>query len=620
MIKRSLKRRLGPVFAETIGRVKPGSRVHKNGSLKQDSWDDSLLYGFNNQFITSFLSSWRRAFLLLIFLVTFFGLFLRLFHLQVIEGKTYRELADSNRVKVRIIHAPRGVIYDRNGKILAQNEPGFRLTQTDGSGAIHTQLISRDQALKMEADNSPQFKDLEIDSLRAYPMASVTAHILGYMGEIAPDELRSSQFANYRVGDQIGRGGIEQTYEKILRGIDGGEVIEVDAEGKTIRTLTKTDPISGQDLYLTIDANLEEQAYKQLSDALVKNKSCCGTAMVSDPNNGQILALVSLPSFDPGKLTESLQAGNFPFLDRAIAGTYPPGSTFKIVSSLAGLESGKITPETIIQDNGVTSLGPYQFTNWYFTQYGRTEGPVDLVKALQRSNDTYFYNLGEIVGENQIATTARSMGFGKPVGIDLPGEVSGDIPDDAWKAKNIGVVWYPGDTLHMAIGQGYTLVTPIQILNMTSIIAANGQSFPLHLASKITNADGSLVKQFEFKSSSIAKVTSQQIQVVQQGLDLVPKFGGTAWPLFTFPIPTAGKTGTAEFGNEDKTHAWYTSYAPADHPQIAATVLVEGGGEGSNVAAPVIKELYRYYFSPDKAHLIKDTNDIATDSGKSLGE
>lgn len=583
----------------------------------EDDWKDSFLPNFSGQFGEHFgKSPWRLTGLYILSLVLFFIIFLRLFHLQIIEGRGNRELADSNRIQIKIVHAPRGVIFDRNGIVLAANSPAFRLYYSDSKKA---RLIPREEALELEVKNDPQAADLEVDNVRSYPMGEKTAHVVGYVGEISEAQLKDAQYKNYRQGDRIGQSGIEAQYEKILKGVDGGEIIEVDSLGKKLRTLRTNPPIPGQNIYLTMDADLQDKIYQQLVAALSKVGSCCGAALAMDPNTGQVLALLSLPSFNPNiftalvdeaEISQIFSRSDSPILNRAIAGTYPPGSTFKIVSSLAGLGSGKINAETSFEDTGVMYLGTFKFTNWYFNQYGRVEGAVNLLKALQRSNDIYFYQVGRTVGEDILVDWGKKLKMGAKLNIDLPEEAEGLLPTDEWKRKTFGEVWYPGDTLHMAIGQGFVLTTPLQILGITSFIAEGGilykpqlilKAVPKVLVSNIASAD--------------------KIKLIKTGLKLVPKQGGTAWPFFTFPIPTAGKTGTAEYGDpKDRTHAWYTGFAPADEPKIALTVLVEGGGEGSSVAAPIVKEAFRWYLSPDKNNLIKDIYTSATESARTLGE
>lgn len=546
-------------------------------------------------------SSFRVAFISVISIIVFFILFLKLFNLQIINGAEYRKLADGNRVQIKLIHAPRGVIYDRNNKVLARNDPGFRL------GKI---FLTRDDALKLEIGHNPQAKELEVDHVRVYPFSEKTAHVLGYVSEISAKELKETKFFGYKLGDKIGRNGIEEAYEKYLKGIDGGEIIEVDAMGQKLRTLRTVEAVPGQNLVLNIDADLQVVVFKSLSEATVKSGSCCGGAVVMEPQTGDILSMVSLPSFDPQDIESFLTGNNFPLLNRVIAGRYPPGSTFKIASSLAGLSSGKITAQTKFEDTGVVNIGPYTFSNWFFNQYGKTEGSVDLVKALKRSNDTYFYRLAQLVGEIALQDTAKKLGLDKKTGIDIPGEGEGLIPDKDWKQKTLKEVWFPGDTLHMSIGQGFVLSTPMQITSLISFVASDGIKVTPHVA-----------KKFNSKKTESGIFKKEDLDFIKKGLSQVPKEGGTAWPFFNFPIDSAGKTGTAEYGDANgKTHAWYTGFAPTNDPKIVVTVLVEGGGEGSSVASPVAKEIMRWYFSPDKTNLIKDLGVIASDSAKILGE
>lgn len=606
------KRYLGLSFPDEFSKLSFKSGHFKKSGDPQD-WKNTLLPNFDSTEDQKKGNAWRMTTLLAICLTIFFALFLRLFHLQIAKGTENRQLADGNRVQIKVIHGPRGVIFDRNGKILTSNEPGFRLR--DGSRVTY---ISRDSALKMEIQDDPSYKNLEVDSIRSYPLGLSTVHVLGYMSEITPEELK--HMSGYRVGDKVGRGGVEELYEKILKGVDGGEVVEVDASGKNLRTLRKVDPIPGQNLYLTIDSSLQNLTYKLLENAIKKSGSCCGAAIVEDPHTGEILSLVSIPSFDPENISDYLDAPQSPILNRAIGGSYPPGSTFKIASALAGLASGKIDARTIYEDTGEYYLGPYKFSNWFFNQYGKVEGPVDLVKAIKRSNDTYFYRMSEVVGEKLLGEFAKKMGLGKTLGIDIPGEVAGLIPGPDWKVKNIGDVWFPGDTLHMSIGQGFVLATPLQVLNLASVVASSGVQVIPHLAFKIVDSKGKLIKEFEFETKKI-DFKRQDFDIVRQGMAEAVKTGGTAWPFFSFPIQTAGKTGTAEYGDpKNRTHAWYTAFAPVDDPKIAAVVLVEGGGEGSTVASPVAKEIFRWFFSEDKKNLIKDIGQIATDSARQLGE
>lgn len=579
-------------------------------------WKDLLLPNFDQNFELRIKKSpWGVTLAVSFCLILFAIIFIRLFHLQIAEGKYNRELADGNRIVVKVIHAPRGVIFDRNGKVLAANSPAFRLFDEETK---KVKLISREESY-----------DLEIDHVRNYLLGEVFAHVLGYVGEISQGELDSEEFSGYKLGDRKGIGGVEQYYEHILKGRDGGEIIEIDSQGRKIRTIRKDAPIPGQNVYLTIDADLQEEVYRLVRDTLTKVGSCCAAAIVMDPGSGQILTLLSFPSFDPNVITSAFDESaigqifshpDSPVLNRSLAGTYPPGSTFKIVSSLAALDSGKVNPETVFYDNGPIYLGTFKFSNWYFNQYGKTEGAVDLKKALQRSNDIYFYEVGRTIGEKPIEEWAKRVNLGQKLGIDLPGEINGLVPDNDWKQKTYDTPWYPGDTLHLAIGQGFILTTPLQVLAMTSFIAQDGTLYKPQLVLKTVYGNSQTAK-FSPKVLFSNLISANKLNSIKEGLKLVPKKSGTAWPFFTFPIETAGKTGTAEYGDpKNKTHAWYTGYAPADDPKIVMTVLIEGGGEGSAVASPIVKETFRWYFSEDKNKLIQDIYNQATDSGKTLGE
>lgn len=619
MIKNKKKRNLGKAFPDEVVRINKGSSHFWGNAHSNTAWQESLLPNFRLISSGEQFPTWRLTLIIILAIIFFGALFIRLFHLQVVEGAYNQYLADSNRVQIKIVHAPRGVIYDRNGQILAQNNPGFRLKD---------RLVSRDEALKLETSHESGLNELEIDSVRFYPQGEITSHLLGYVAEINPEELKNSK--SYRLGDRIGRSGIEASYEDVLRGVDGAEIIETDATGVSKRVIRRIEPTPGQNVYLSVDIDLQRVLFQALKKGIGKSGSCCGAAIAADPKTGEILGLVSIPSFDSNAFNDPTRIdevknyfilSSAPLLNRAIAGTYPPGSTFKITTSLSALQSGKITEKTQFEDTGVIYLGSFSFSNWYYTEYGKTEGTVDLVKALKRSNDTYFYHVGSVIGEEQLSKTAQQVGFGKKVGIDIPGEVTGLVPSDSWKKNSFGEGWYPGDTLHMAIGQGFMLVTPLQIMQQTALIASNGYLTTPHLGTKVTSPQGALIKNFRFLSPA-KHFKDSELALVKKGLSQVPKVGGTAWPFFNFSIPTAGKTGTAEFGDpKSRTHAWYTSFAPEDNPQIVLTVLVEAAGEGSNVAAPISKEVYTWYFNQDKLNLKSlDAGPVASAAAKQLGE
>jgi len=558
----------------------------------------------------------RNYFLIFGAVFLFAVLFVRLFFLQVIQGYYYRYLSDTNRTKTIPIHAPRGIIFDRNGTPLVYNIPGFR-ENVNGK----TVLIPQAQALNLIAAGK---SNLEIDSLRNYPYKDVFAHVLGYVGQISKDELSDPLHSDYESGDIIGKSGIEQQYEPELRGVDGKELFEVDAAGNLTRKLGQQDPIAGQNITLTLDAKLQEAVFAAMSG--VKK----GAAIVSTPK-GEILAMVSKPSFDPNLFTMGqgyriasdspyltlsdvlLDGQNQPLLNRAIGGTYPPGSTFKLIVASSGLENKIIDENWQIDDTGVLKVGDFSFSNWYYTGYGGTDGEVNIVKGIKRSNDIFFYKLAEKVGVDKVSATARQFGLGAKLGIDVEGEQPGLVPTQEWKLKNIGEQWYLGDTYHYGIGQGFLLTTPLQVNSWTQAIANDGNLYRPHLL----KSQGA-----EIISSNLLDAHSSDL--IKEGMVEACSPGGVAWPLFSYEIknaklpidgknilgvdPASGsadmrhivlacKTGTAENGGNDTlAHAWITLFAPAYNPQIVITVLSENSGEGSNVAGPIAKQILDSWF------------------------
>lgn len=522
--------------------------------------------------------SWRPFFLFVFLVVAFFLIQARLFHLTIVEGSRHRALSESNRVKEVIIFAPRGIIFDRFGKPLVHNVP-------DG---------------------------------RYYPYGDAFSHLLGYVGEPNSDELAElnrdcpgNSFCKVYLGEKIGRGGVEEAFDNLLRGVSGRELIEVDAYGETLRILGRIEPKKGENLHLSIDEKLQLLAASQL-DGLA------GSIIVANPQNGKLLALYSSPSFDPNlfaqgkkEASELLAQVGEPLFNRAISGLYPPGSTFKIISAVAALEEGKIDEQTQIEDAGPIVIGPYQFNNWLYTRYGRTEGFLNIVKAIARSNDIFFYRLAELVGIEKLASWAKRFKVGEYTAFDLPGESKGLMPDPWWKEKIKKEPWFLGDSYHVAIGQGSILVTPLQVNLWTDVIANNGKLCKPTVISH------------QCQDLGLKKET---ITLIKEGMKRACQPGGTGWPLFNFKvknenlkidgknfllakeatisgqawveIPVACKTGTAEYGDpDDKTHAWFTAFAPVEDAEISVTVLVEGGGEGSSVAGPIAKRLLEEWFS-----------------------
>lgn len=580
-------------------------------------------------------SPWRLVTVLLIaFCITTVTVG-RLFHLQVVRGESLRKRSDANRLTTKIIHAPRGIIYDRDGKSLVVNVPAFVKIEQGKA-----ELVPYEEALQLEATQSA-LKRLEVQAVRDYPHKEVLSHVLGYTSEISQEELRQADFAkSYKLGDRIGRDGTELTYEQYLRGEDGVVYQEVDAVSNTQREIATTQPVEGKSLTLNLDLGLQVASYEALNKAVQNLLICCGVVIAQKPSTGEILSLVSLPSYDnnvfSGKLSQSqyetlLKDPNRPLFNRAVAGEYPPGSLYKIITAAAGLKNGTITHETKIQDTGVITLGLFQFPNWYWLSSGKTDGAINVMQAIARSNDIFFYKVGEWVGPDTLAQMARKMGLGMPTGIDLPGELDGLVPDTKWKEETRDEPWYPGDTYHVAIGQGNNLETPMQLNMLTAFVANNGTVFKPQLVKKVVDTNGKTIKTFEPQQLVSEVLDKKHVAFIREGMKMACTdssdaggIRGTGWPMFDFGITrfekvaqatqaaevqrtelvevkkrieVGCKTGTAEFGHpQNKTHAWFTVFAPYDNPEIAITVLLEAGGEGSNVAAPVAKEILEYFF------------------------
>ncbi len=444
------------------------------------------------------------------------------------------------------------------------------------------------------------------------------AHVLGYIGEISETELKEQNPQNnriraigqsvmepiYQAGDQIGKMGIEQKYDLTLRGQDGAILEEYDSQGNKVRQLGERKPAAGDSLKLTLDVALQKQAFASL-----KGKK--GAVIASDPQTGEILALVSSPSFDPNfftihqdkseEIAQIINSKDEMMFNRAIGGLYPPGSTFKLVTATAGLEEKKISQETEIEDKGELKVGKWTFGNWYFRQYGRSEGWLDLIKAIKRSNDIFFYKVGEWLGIEKLSTWAKTFGLGQTTGIDLPGEAAGLVPDKQWKKDHKNEDWYLGDDYITAIGQGDLLVTPLQVNRMTSVVANGGKLCPPKLA---------LSSSPKIESCKDLGIKPEYLALLKEGMRGVCSTGGTGYPFFAFGtggpattsanfkrIEVACKTGTAEStGEKSLPHAWFTVFAPVENPQIVLTVLLEKGGEGSSVAGPIAKEILQWWF------------------------
>lgn len=533
--------------------------------------------------ISSKTQSWLVWFYKGLIVLGILILLTRLIELQIIKGAYYRSLAEGNRIRRVPIPAPRGKILARGGEILVGNqELKMAINFSPESGFEKTPAASDTPA-----------EDIIIDWQRSYELGARFAHTSGYLGEVNQQEVNKVdphclEKGPHLLGNLVGRTGLEEYYDCYLRGIDGEELIEVDTLGNKIRTIGRRNALPGNNLQTTIDLNLQKVISSRLKDKK-------GVIIIADPQ-GEILALYSSPSFDPNLFVQSspaqsraLQAlfndPSLPLFNRAIAGVYQPGSIFKPVTAVAALEEQAINDTFRYEDAGIITVNEFSYTNWYFTQYGRAEGLLDLTKAIARSTDTFFYKIGELTGVENLSHWAEKFNLGKPTGIDLPGELSGLVPSPRWKKAVKGEAWFLGNTYHFAIGQGDLSITPLEASLIPSVIAANGQLCQPHL---VNNPNQNYCHNLD--------ISSQTLAAVKAGMKAACSEGGTAYPFFNFTPAVACKTGTAEISDDEDTHAWFTVFAPLEFPEIVVTVFLEKGGEGSREAAPVALEILDYWF------------------------
>jgi penicillin-binding protein 2 len=584
-------------------------------------------------------------------LVLFLILYVRFYYLQVSQQEHYHTLAEANRISISPLVPNRGLIYDRNGRILAQNYSAYTLevvpskipdlesTMNELASIIEITATDR-QRFKKLLKESKRFKSLPIRSrltdveiaifatnryrfpgieirarvLRQYPEKEIVSHIIGYISRINDQDLeqleRNEELNNYRGSQHIGKIGIEQSYEKQLHGVTGFEEVETDAAGRSIRVLSRTPSIPGNNLILSLDLGLQEAAEKAFGDRR-------GALVALDPNNGEVLAFVSKPGYDNNLFIGGIDQENWsllnnsidrPLNNRALRGVYPPGSTFKPFMALAALELGKRTPEYSMSDPGYFSLPGVErrYRDWKPGGHGR----VDLHKSLVVSCDTYYYSLANDLGIDNIHNFIGQFGLGKKTGIDVEGEVSGLLPSSAWKMSQYKQKWYAGDTISVAIGQGYNLTTPLQLAFATMIIANNGKAYLPRLVKQIQNSDTGDVEDIPEKLLYSLNLKPRNLEVVKSALVDVTRPGGTAAKAganaaYTF----AGKTGTSQvigikqgeryneksINERHRDHAMFIAYAPADNPKIALAILVENTGTGGSTAAPIARQVFDYY-------------------------
>ena len=586
----------------------------------------------------------RTRLIYVVLILAFFGLVIRLGVLQVVHGERYTFLSENNRIRIKRVPGTRGMILDRQGELMVDSRPSFDLlfvpedAQNPEStlrrlanylGRAETDLITVFEENKNRAafDEIVLGKDvdwatvvavethqldlpgvtLRVRPRRSYADGPMAAHVLGYLGEIGPKQLKSFKEQGYWPGDEIGQYGLEKKWEGVLKGQSGGQQVEVDALGRRVRVLHEVIDVPGYTVHLTLDRQLQQTAFEAL-----QGKE--GTIVALDVNSGAILAMVSTPAFDPNVFARGIKSEEWralikdrlrPLNNRAIQGQYPPGSTFKIIMAIAGLEEGVMDPDARISDPGYFPFGNRHFRDWKKGGHGM----VDLHKAIVESCDTYFYQLGQRLGVDKIAKYARAFGLGETTGAFLDDEKSGLVPDTAWKRKRFRQPWYPGETPSVAIGQGYLTTTPLQLANMMAAVANGGTLYRPRIVDKIESVDGLTVREYSAEKIRTIDLKPQTLRRVRQALaDVVSGTGGTGRAARSSAVTVAGKTGTAQviemkgaylkseqlsYFNRD--HAWFVAYAPVENPQIALVALVEHGGHGGSAAAPLAKKVFEKY-------------------------
>jgi len=617
----------------------------------------------------------------LVVILAFVVLAGQLWRLQIVKGEQYRLMADRNRFRLVPLDAPRGVIYDRHGRILVRNVPSFSVTivpaylpqDEEEEMAVFARLsallgIPASSAtaspvggiaprkgikemveearkvapyapvtIKTNVDRETVFVieeehlDLpgvliEVDPIRQYPTGALTSHIIGYVGPIPRERAEDYRKRGYDLNDKVGLTGVELAFEEELRGEKGCKYIEVDAAGREVRQVGDPHPPQpGHNLILTLDLDLQQFMAEALRRGMEAAGSKSGVAIAMNPKTGEVLGLVSLPSYDNNLFSGGISAEdyarlssdpNHPLVNHAISGQYPPGSTIKPVHAAAALEEGVVDRDTTLTCQGIMWLPNKYFPDdpelaqpfyCWVHKYGRGHGSLNVVEGIAHSCDIFFYQLAggfedfEGLGLERLAHYARLFGLGEKTGIGLPGESVGLVPSKQWKWLNYHENWATGDTYNVAIGQGFILVTPLQMLNATVAIANGGTLYRPQIVYQVTDADGHVVKSFAPEVIREVPVSEENLAIVREGMRAAVEWG-TARGAALEGVTVAGKTGTAEYpGPRDEegnlpTHAWFVAFAPVEDPQIALLVFVAGGGEGTRTAVPIAAEILRYYF------------------------
>jgi penicillin-binding protein 2 len=578
-------------------------------------------------------------------MAAFAVLIVRLFYLQIIEGEEFRRLSENQSIRLQSIEPPRGLIFDRNGVLLVDNFPSFDLNITlkDAEPLEYTleklaqyinippvRLMAKLEAAKgipsyrsillkpdierdeLAAVEAHMFElpgiDIQVRQKRYYISKQSAAHLIGYLGEINSAELKKRKKEGYRTGDLIGKFGVERSLETFLRGKRGGRQVEVNARGQVIRILKTVRAEPGQNIYLSIDQKLQKKA-----ESLIDGAAAAAVAVV--PNTGQILAMASSPSFDPNAFVGGISHGEWneiisnpfrPMENKVIQGEYPPASTYKIVAAAAGLEEKVINRHTSFYCPGYLRYGDRVFRCWKKTGHGT----CNVVRALAVSCDVFFYQVGQRLGVDRLAKYAKAFGLGSPAGIDIQHEARGLVPSSEWKEKRLGAPWHKGETLSVAIGQGYNLATPLQMAMLISAVANGGTLYKPQILKKAETAEGEILYDGQPEKIGTLPVSSQNMDIVRKGLwEVVNGASGTARVSHIEGIQMFGKTGTAQVISRSdtvrkrgkslhlKAHAWFVAYAgwTADDPKIAVAVIVEHGEHGSGTASPVAREMIKTY-------------------------
>jgi penicillin-binding protein 2 len=560
----------------------------------------------------------------------------QLWYLQVLEGGRFQEASDKNRIRIRPVAAPRGILFDRKGLPLVDNRPAFTLSliprelerdpvnrdATLGRLASLLQIpfadlqdavskVSPDSILPVRVRRGLSMEDVarveewklelpgvivEVEPQRAYPNSRFAAHLLGYVREASDDQLKAGR---YRRGDMVGQSGLERLLDEFLRGTDGGERIEVDAMGRQVRLIQSTEPHPGAQVVTTIDRRVQEAAEKAM-------EGHAGAVVVMDPRNGDVLAMVSTPSFEIDRFTGTIdrnawlrviQDPEHPLLNRTIQSQYAPGSVFKIVVAAAGLQEGTLVPTDHTNCTGDFHLGEWTFKDWKAGGHGN----VDLLGAIRQSCNIFFYEKGLKIGGAAIAKYATAFGFGGPTQIDLPGEKLGLIPQPQLRRdKRVGG-WHAGETVNMSIGQGAVLVTPMQVARFMSAVANGGVLWKPRLVQRIERPSKGVVWSDSGSVTGHVELSPMVWAFLRQALWSVVNEGGTGEGARIPGLDVAGKTGTAQMiaksrADKGQDHAWFASFAPVSDPEAVVVVLVERGGKGGQVAAPIARKVLSAIF------------------------